>query len=113
LLRSNYLLTEGMNPDAPPLNGTARRGFWRSTFSALRVPNAFQGTTPIGGPLIGWIIAAASPRIGLVVGGASCLVAVTGGTYLSSRYRRRAQQPHVLRTTSGSPPDRVGRTTLV
>jgi MFS family permease len=52
---------------------------------------AFQGTTPIGGPLIGWIIAAASPRIGLVVGGASCLVAVTGGVYLSSRYRRRAQ----------------------
>jgi MFS family permease len=73
---------------------------------------AFQGTTPIGGPLIGWIIAAASPRIGLVVGGVSCLVAVAGGRYLSSRYRR-AQQPHVLLTTPGSPSDRVGRTTLV
>jgi MFS family permease len=53
---------------------------------------AFQGTTPIGGPLIGWIIAAANPRIGLVVGGVSCLVAVAGGRYLSGRYRRRAQQ---------------------
>jgi MFS family permease len=53
---------------------------------------AFQGTTPIGGPLTGWIIAAASPRIGLAVGGASCLVAVAGGGYLSRRYRRRARR---------------------
>jgi MFS family permease len=52
---------------------------------------AFQGTTPIGGPLIGWIIAAASPRAGLAVGGASCLVAAAGGQYLASRYRRHAQ----------------------
>ncbi len=49
---------------------------------------AFQGTTPIGGPLIGWIIAIASPRIGLAVGGASCLAAAAGGYWLSQRYRR-------------------------
>ncbi|HUB38217.1 MAG TPA: MFS transporter, partial [Streptosporangiaceae bacterium] len=44
---------------------------------------AFQGTTPIGGPLIGWIIAVANPRIGLAVGGASCLAAAVGGYWLS------------------------------
>jgi MFS family permease len=49
---------------------------------------AFQGTTPIGGPLIGWIIAIANPRIGLAVGGASCLAAAAGGYWLSLRYRR-------------------------
>jgi len=50
---------------------------------------AFQGTTPLGGPLIGWIIAAASPRVGLAVGGASCLAAVAGGRYLASQFARR------------------------
>lgn len=35
---------------------------------------ALQGSTPIGGPLIGWIIAAAGARVGLGVGGAACLV---------------------------------------
>ena len=40
---------------------------------------AFQGTTPIGGPLIGWIIAASSARVGLAVGGVAALaVAVLG-----------------------------------
>jgi MFS family permease len=50
---------------------------------------AFQGTTPVGGPLIGWIIAVADPRIGLAVGGASCLVAAVGGYWLARRYRSR------------------------
>jgi MFS family permease len=36
---------------------------------------AFLGSTPVGGPLIGWIVAVASARIGLAVGGVSCLVA--------------------------------------
>jgi len=49
---------------------------------------AFQGTTPIGGPLVGWIIAIANPRIGLAVGGASCLAAAAGGYWLSQRYGR-------------------------
>src|SRR5271156_5294333 len=39
---------------------------------------AFQGTTPIGGPAIGWIIAATSARIGLAAGGASCFIAAIG-----------------------------------
>ena len=39
---------------------------------------AFQGTTPIGGPLVGWIIAVSDPRTGLAVGGVACLVAAVG-----------------------------------
>jgi MFS family permease len=48
---------------------------------------AFQGTTPIGGPAIGWIIAATGPRTGLAVGGASCFVAALGGIALARRSR--------------------------
>jgi MFS family permease len=48
---------------------------------------AFQGTTPIGGPAIGWIIAATSPRAGLAVGGASCFAAALGGIALARRSR--------------------------
>jgi MFS family permease len=51
---------------------------------------AFQGTTPVGGPLIGWIIAVSDPRAGLAVGGASCFVAALGGILLARRYRAAA-----------------------
>lgn len=40
---------------------------------------AFQGTTPIGGPLIGWVIAESNARVGLAVGGVACLVAALVG----------------------------------
>ncbi|HEY2303274.1 MAG TPA: MFS transporter, partial [Acidimicrobiales bacterium] len=36
---------------------------------------AFIGSTPVGGPIIGWIGQHAGPRIGLVVGGSAALVA--------------------------------------
>jgi hypothetical protein len=49
---------------------------------------AFQGTTPVGGPVIGWIIALTDPRIGLAVGGVSCFAAAIGGVALARRYRR-------------------------
>jgi MFS family permease len=49
---------------------------------------AFQGTTPVGGPAIGWIIAMTDPRVGLAVGGASCFAAALGGVALARRYRR-------------------------
>src|ERR1700744_6582755 len=49
---------------------------------------AFQGTTPIGGPGIGWIIALSAPRSGLAVGGVACFVAAIGGAGLARRYRR-------------------------
>ena len=46
---------------------------------------AFQGTTPIGGPLVGWVIALSDPRSGLAVGGVSCLAAAAGGYVLARR----------------------------
>ncbi|MGH8997091.1 MAG: MFS transporter, partial [Acidimicrobiales bacterium] len=33
---------------------------------------AFLGSTPIGGPTIGWVIRVSNPRIGLVVGAVTC-----------------------------------------
>jgi MFS family permease len=36
---------------------------------------AFMGSTPIGGPLIGWITSSAGARVGLGVGAASCFAA--------------------------------------
>jgi len=48
---------------------------------------AFQGTTPVGGPAVGWIIAVTDPRIGLAAGGASCLLAALGGVLLAGRCR--------------------------
>jgi MFS family permease len=35
---------------------------------------AFQGSTPIGGPIIGWVMAAVGARAGLGVGGVTCLL---------------------------------------
>jgi MFS family permease len=53
---------------------------------------AFQGTTPIGGPLVGWIIAVSDPRTGLAVGGIACLAAAIGAV-LYARPRRTAAVP--------------------
>ncbi len=46
---------------------------------------AFQGTTPIGGPFIGWIIAATGARSGLMVGALSCGVAIAAGAEIGRR----------------------------
>jgi MFS family permease len=35
---------------------------------------AFQGSTPIGGPIVGWVMAQAGARAGLGLGGITCLV---------------------------------------
>jgi MFS family permease len=40
---------------------------------------AFQGSTPIGGPIIGWIMAFAGARAGLSVGALTCFVAALIG----------------------------------
>jgi len=70
---------------------------------------AFQGTTPIGGPLVGWIIAESSPRIGLVVGGASAVGAALGGALLLRRSNRASLAGAVIEvidpsTASGTLP---------
>jgi MFS family permease len=48
---------------------------------------AFQGTTPIGGPLIGWVIAMAGARAGLGAGAASCVLAAALGLIAVRRLR--------------------------
>jgi MFS family permease len=51
---------------------------------------AFQGSTPIGGPLVGWLIALGGARIGLGVGGVACLlVALIGAVSVARRERPR------------------------
>jgi MFS family permease len=50
---------------------------------------AFLGSTPIGGPLIGWITATAGARVGLGVGAFSCFVAGAIGVVAMRRSRVR------------------------
>ncbi len=71
---------------------------------------AFLGSTPIGGPLIGWIVASSSARVGLAVGGVSCLVAAAIGAATIRRMRigaadaRRAAAERPGAVMSGEPP---------
>jgi MFS family permease len=52
---------------------------------------AFQGSTPIGGPIVGWVMAVAGARAGLGLGAVTCLVvAVVGAVMLSGRRLGRA-----------------------
>jgi MFS family permease len=48
---------------------------------------AFLGSTPIGGPLIGWISGAAGARVGLGVGALSCFAAGAFGFFAMRRLR--------------------------
>jgi predicted MFS family arabinose efflux permease len=50
---------------------------------------AFMGSTPIGGPLIGWITSLAGARVGLGVGAASCFTAAAIGWYTVRRFQSR------------------------
>ena len=60
---------------------------------------AFQGSTPIGGPLIGWVMAEAGARAGLGVGGIACLLAAALGLLV---LRRRHAGPRVRAVAVGS-----------
>ena len=59
---------------------------------------AFQGSTPIGGPLIGWIIAAAGARAGLGTGAVICIIAALLGLYALHRTSVRAPAAHAAPT---------------
>lgn len=52
----------------------------------------FLGSTPIGGPVVGWVSDVAGPRAGVALGGAACLVAAI--------YGARALDVHPLRRTA-------------
>ncbi len=55
---------------------------------------AFLGSTPIGGPLIGWITAVAGARVGLAVGAWSCFAAGAIGLFAVRRHRMRGLVLH-------------------
>jgi MFS family permease len=66
----------------------------------------FVGTTPIGGPLVGWISEQFGPRAGFVVGGAATLLAgIASLLILVRRQRQRGIDPRATKTlveTAGS-----------
>ena len=58
---------------------------------------AFLGSTPIGGPLVGWISQQWGPRLGFAIGGIGTLVATVWAGWALLRYRteREARRPEV------------------
>jgi MFS family permease len=58
---------------------------------------AFQGSTPIGGPIIGWVMATAGARAGLGVGAITCLLVAALGLIAvrrgMGRQRREQEEP--------------------
>jgi MFS family permease len=57
---------------------------------------AFQGSTPIGGPLIGWVIAQAGARAGLGVGAVTCLFVAAMGLFALRRLGHERAAPVAL-----------------
>ena len=51
---------------------------------------AFQGSTPIGGPLVGWVMGWAGARAGLGLGGVACLLVAALGLLALRRLRGSA-----------------------
>jgi uncharacterized membrane protein YfcA len=49
----------------------------------------FLGSTPLGGPLTGWLAEAVDPRAGLVLAGVAALGAGAGAWLAVTRARRR------------------------
>jgi MFS family permease len=50
---------------------------------------AFQGSTPIGGPIVGWLMSVAGARAGLGLAAATCIVVAAGGLLAWRRLERR------------------------
>ena len=53
---------------------------------------AFLGSTPIGGPIAGYVSEHFGGRAGLVMGGVACFVAAGGGWLVLRRMNRHAAQ---------------------
>jgi MFS family permease len=53
---------------------------------------AFQGTTPIGGPIVGWTMAVAGARAGLGLGAVTCLLVAALGLLAVHRIRPRKER---------------------
>jgi MFS family permease len=53
---------------------------------------AFQGSTPIGGPFVGWLMSVAGARAGLGVGAITCAVVAAAGTMAWHQGRQRSRE---------------------
>lgn len=58
---------------------------------------AFQGSTPIGGPLVGWLMGAAGARAGLGLGAITCAAVGCGGLFAMRQRARKSSSPSVGR----------------
>jgi MFS family permease len=56
---------------------------------------AFQGSTPVGGPVVGWVMEALGPRAGLGLGAITCFVAAAAGLAALGPLRQRLTAPAI------------------
>jgi MFS family permease len=56
---------------------------------------AFQGSTPIGGPIVGWVMAMAGARAGLGLGGVTCLLVALLGLLALRRMGSGLRRPRL------------------
>jgi MFS family permease len=64
---------------------------------------AFQGSTPIGGPIIGWVMATAGARAGLDVGAVTCLLVALLGLTAARRGVKHQHDRSRERLPQGTP----------
>jgi MFS family permease len=62
---------------------------------------AFQGSTPIGGPIVGWIMDVLGARAGLGLGAVTCLIVSAAGFVAWRRRRQLGSQPSLSVGTAG------------
>jgi MFS family permease len=62
---------------------------------------AFQGSTPIGGPIVGWVMGVLGARAGLGLGAVTCLAVAAAGLAAWRRQGRRAPLPSLSVGTVG------------
>jgi MFS family permease len=79
---SSVTFAAGVNSTLQLEASPAMRGRVMALFSVV-----FLGSTPIGGPIVGWLAEVAGPRAGLVLAGVAALVAAGGGAIAFARRR--------------------------
>jgi MFS family permease len=67
---------------------------------------AFQGSTPIGGPIVGWVIAQAGARAGLGLGALTCLLVALAGLFAMRRLTPGVPLRGAFRELARSSPSR-------
>jgi MFS family permease len=69
----------------------------------------FLGTTPFGGPLVGWIADVLGPRAGVLVGGLACLAAAAWGGHAWRRGGKPAETELILQPSNVIAEEASGR----